>query len=245
MKACIALLPIFISMNLLAQTKKINTEDIAQNLKETYSVLKADKQIKQGEYASFNYYDHKAICKGFYKNNLKDSTWVYYGFKNNSAEGSYKNGRRVGHWKIYTYNGVLQMEYDFTNSVMLFLKQNPKDSARVYEIIQGTDTVKTRLDRAPIYLNGEAAITRILIATTRYPAAARERNIQGRVIIGITIDENGVASNYRIKKAVGYGCDEEALRVAKLITGDWLPAMLNGKAVKLEQDIPFNFALGN
>jgi protein TonB len=128
---------------------------------------------------------------------------------------------------------------------MVFLKQNSKDSTRIYEIIQGADTVKTKLDCAPIYLSGEAAISRILVSTIRYPAAARERNIQGRVIIGITIDENGVASNYRIKKAVGYGCDEEALRVAKLVTGDWLPAMLKGKAVKLEYDMPFNFTLGN
>jgi protein TonB len=245
MKAFIALVPLFISVNLLAQTKKVSTVNIAQNIKEKYSVLKADNQIKEGEYTSFNFRTNKAICKGFYKNNLKDSTWVYYGFTHNSAEGSYKEGRRIGHWKTYTHSGDLQMEYDFTKNVMLFLKQTAGDSARVYDVIQRVDTIQTKLDRAPVYLNGEAASASVLVNNVRYPAIARERNIQGRVIIGITINESGTETNYRVKNAIGGGCDEEALRVAKLITGDWLPALLNGKPVKLEYDMPFNFTLGN
>jgi protein TonB len=77
----------------------------------------------------------------------------------------------------------------------------------------------------------------------RYPAEAKEKNIQGKVIIAFTIDTNGSVSNYVIKKRIGGGCDEEALRVVQLVTGEWLPGMLNGKPVKVEFEMPFSFAL--
>ena len=46
-----------------------------------------------------------------------------------------------------------------------------------------------------------------------------------------------------IKKRIGGGCDQEALRVLELVKGDWLPGMLNGKPVKVEFEMPFSFTL--
>ena len=94
-------------------------------------------------------------------------------------------------------------------------------------------------------MDGDGKRLSIAITKTRYPAEAKERNIQGKVIIAFTIDENGNVSNYKIKKRIGGGCDEEALRITKLITGDWLPGMLNGKPVKVEFEMPFSFTLAS
>jgi TonB family protein len=79
----------------------------------------------------------------------------------------------------------------------------------------------------------------------RYPAKAREDNIQGKVIIAFIIDENGKVSNFSVKKGIGGGCDEEALKAIKNIDGDWLPALLNGKAVAVECQVPVSFTLSN
>lgn len=49
----------------------------------------------------------------------------------------------------------------------------------------------------------------------RYPSEAIENNIEGRVIISFFVDENGQLSDFQVKKSLGYGCDEEAIRLLK------------------------------
>ena len=49
----------------------------------------------------------------------------------------------------------------------------------------------------------------------KYPELAIENNISGVVIVEMDGDENCMLSNPRVIKGIGYGCDEEALRMAK------------------------------
>ena len=51
----------------------------------------------------------------------------------------------------------------------------------------------------------------------RYPKPAEEKNISGVVIIEVDVDENGLWSNPVVIQHLGYGCDEESLRVMKSI----------------------------
>ena len=48
-----------------------------------------------------------------------------------------------------------------------------------------------------------------------YPERAVQMGVEGRVIVSYTIDENGEVLNAVVKRGIGYGCDEEALRVIK------------------------------
>ena len=48
-----------------------------------------------------------------------------------------------------------------------------------------------------------------------YPAQAKEANITGYVTIQLTVDKEGVTKDIMIVKGLGYGCDEEAIRVIK------------------------------
>jgi len=48
-----------------------------------------------------------------------------------------------------------------------------------------------------------------------YPDAAKAANISGTVTVEYTVDINGNTKNVSIVKGLGYGCDEEALRVIK------------------------------
>ena len=49
----------------------------------------------------------------------------------------------------------------------------------------------------------------------RYPSEAIENDISGRVIISFFVDANGQLSDFQVKKSLGYGCDEEAIRLLK------------------------------
>jgi TonB family protein len=88
-------------------------------------------------------------------------------------------------------------------------------------------------------------VGRPIFAGLRYPLDVKSANIQGKVLIGFTIDQNGNVSNYRVKQGLGFGCDEEALNAVKRMTAAWLPGILNGNPVVVEYVIPISFTVSN
>jgi TonB family protein len=221
MKIPLLLITFLISTGLFAQTKKNTDEKRERGIKEKFYVLKSDKNIKEGPYAVYSLYNDRLICEGFYKNNIRDSIWSSFDDK-----------------------GQLEVKYDYTHKKLLFYNP-PKfvTDIKKFDVIDGASTSKKTLDQPPIFMDGNIEIYRLYGANIRYPARAKENNIQGKVVIAVTVDTLGHLSNYRIKKAIGGGCDEEALRVVKLIEGDWLPGILNGKPVTVEYELPIRFTL--
>jgi TonB family protein len=221
MKIALSLSAILISGNLFSQTVKITNDVREKGIKEKFYVLKSDNNIKEGPYASYSRYRGQLLCEGFYKNNIRDGIWIGY-----------------------NYDGQQQVKYDYIHKKLLAFNP-PKYIADIqkYAVINGSDTLKTTLDQPPIFVDGNNKIIQLYVSNIRYPAKARESNLQGKVLIAVTVDTLGHLSNYRVKKSVGGGCDEEALRVVKLIDGDWLPGMLNGKPVTVEYELPISFTL--
>ena len=76
----------------------------------------------------------------------------------------------------------------------------------------------------------------------RYPSDARENNIQGKVVVGFVVDEEGRVNNCSILKGIGGGCDEEALRIVKEMP-NWKPGKIEGKPVKVYFTLPIQFKL--
>jgi len=78
----------------------------------------------------------------------------------------------------------------------------------------------------------------------RYPPLARERGINGTVYITVIVNEYGKLEDAFIFRGIGAGCDEETLRVVKLIgQNGFEPAQLDGIPVKVKYDIPMRFIL--
>jgi protein TonB len=77
-----------------------------------------------------------------------------------------------------------------------------------------------------------------------YPSAAVTAGVSGAVIILFEIDEKGNVQNPRIEQGMGYGCDQEALRVVSLMP-QWTPAIQNGRPVKVLMRLPISFMLTN
>ncbi|RWY55631.1 energy transducer TonB [Mucilaginibacter gilvus] len=59
--------------------------------------------------------------------------------------------------------------------------------------------------------------TAAIYAQLNYPDKAKENNITGFVTVQLTIDKDGNTKNVEVIKSLGYGCDEEALRVMKAV----------------------------
>jgi len=73
-------------------------------------------------------------------------------------------------------------------------------------------------------------IAKFLVNNLKYPETAIKDSKEGRVSIRFWIDENGFTSEHEIIKGVREDCDEEVLRVAKLIIFD-KPAMSGGRPI--------------
>jgi protein TonB len=74
-----------------------------------------------------------------------------------------------------------------------------------------------------------------------YPPAAFDNNIQGRVAVNFTVDEEGKIVQAKVIQGIGYGCDEEALRVIRLTK--WKPGLVHGKPVRVNFNQVITFLL--
>ena len=69
----------------------------------------------------------------------------------------------------------------------------------------------------PGYPGGTDAIREFIRNNLRYPEAAMKNKIEGTVVVAYEIDYQGDVIDTKIKSGIGYGCDEEAMRVVKLL----------------------------
>ncbi|EAY31351.1 TonB [Microscilla marina ATCC 23134] len=90
---------------------------------------------------------------------------------------------------------------------------------------------------------GMKAFYKYVGSKLKYPSKARKMGIEGRVVIECVVDKDGSLSNFQIKKGIGGGCDEEAIRVLKGAP-KWNPAKQRGQAVKYRMYVPIAFKLG-
>jgi protein TonB len=227
------------------QTNKVEKQ-LDNWTRESYYVLQTNKSVKHGPYLKeLTGRRRQPLQQGFYKQGRRDSTWVEYGWNGRvQGTGPYREDEKAGVWRYYSTGGdTLLQEYNYATRQLQFAFVQPALQTRQYTVVQGTQTKQTTLDRPVLYLGTNMAMYHIIGPQIRYPAGALRAQVQGKVWIEFVVDEQGRASGHRVKSGIGSGCDEEALRVAKLIPDNWLPAMLNNQPVAAMHELPFTFAI--
>jgi len=76
----------------------------------------------------------------------------------------------------------------------------------------------------------------------KYPRDARDNGIEGKVAVNFVLDEEGKIMSATIIKKLGFGCDDEVLRVIKLMP-NWKPGKMGGKPVKVSFNQVVDFKL--
>ncbi|MDE6142440.1 MAG: energy transducer TonB, partial [Muribaculaceae bacterium] len=89
---------------------------------------------------------------------------------------------------------------------------------------------------------GQAALMKFLKDNIRYPEAAQQNDIQGRVIVRFVVEKDGSIGQITIMKGVDKDLDREALRVVKKMP-KWQPGKNNGVAVRSYFNLPVTFRL--
>jgi protein TonB len=77
----------------------------------------------------------------------------------------------------------------------------------------------------------------------RYPQDAIDNEKMGKVIVEITVDENGNAIDYTVAESAFPSLDEESIRVTKLFNPEFLPAEKDGRRVKIKVRQPIVFRI--
>lgn len=96
-------------------------------------------------------------------------------------------------------------------------------------------TIYTIIEEPAAFVGGRDALNTFFRENLIYPKRELRKNITGTCYISFTVEKDGSLSNITVMRGVkdGKGCDEEALRLMKLMP-KWIPGKQNGKPVTVK-----------
>jgi len=95
--------------------------------------------------------------------------------------------------------------------------------------------------RIPTFPGGKEAYLKFIQDNIVYPEQALANKIEGFIYVVYTVNNIGEIVDVEVTKGIGYGCDEEAIRVIRLMKYE--PARNRGVKMKVEMKTRINFKL--
>lgn len=115
------------------------------------------------------------------------------------------------------------------------------------------DTGDNKSDTTPVFYvvetmpqfigGGDTALYSYIQKNLNYPSLAKEMNIEGKIFVEFIITPQGEVEKTTILKGLGYGLDEEAIRVIQSTSQKWHPGIQREKKVKVCMRLPIQFSL--
>ncbi len=95
--------------------------------------------------------------------------------------------------------------------------------------------------KMPTYPGGKEAYLKFISDNIVYPEQALINKVEGLVYVAYTVNNIGEIVDIVIEKGIGYGCDEEAIRVIRLMK--YSAARNRGVKMKVEMKTRIHFKL--
>ncbi|GGD42102.1 cell envelope biogenesis protein TonB [Emticicia aquatilis] len=112
----------------------------------------------------------------------------------------------------------------------------------IVELPEEDNTAFITVEVQPSFMGGNSEMYKFLSKNLKYPTAAQRANIQGKVFLSFIVEKDGSITDIETMKGIGFGCDEEAMRVVKLMP-KWIAGKQNGRNVRVKFTIPVFFRL--
>lgn len=261
---------LFTGLEIFAQeTKLVVEKDKVKGSKgrEEYHVLASNNAVKHGKYKKYSYsgrlnlegyfkggkkdsiwteyaYSGKILSSGSFNNGLRTGAWTYYDQEGKLLRsGAYVNDVKSGLWEYYNSDGRIEQRYNHSTKKLEYFSKPDTDKTLEILVIQNKDTVPVQAEQPALFIGGDWMQSELLNDQINYPEYALENDIQGTVYITFIVDENGKARNHVAVTKLGYGLEEESLRVMKILTNEWIPAMKDGKPIESVVKMPVKFVL--
>jgi len=87
--------------------------------------------------------------------------------------------------------------------------------------------------KLPTYPGGRDAYRKFVSGQLMYPPNALEKGIGGTVYLSYVVNDMGEVTEAKVLKGIGYGCDEEALRIIRLLKYN----KVNNRGIRLKSEI--------
>ena len=117
--------------------------------------------------------------------------------------------------------------------------------AKVVEVIpEETNEIFLVVEEKAVPKDGLAAFYRSIGEKIVYPPQALRMGIEGKVFVQFVVNKDGSFSDLTVVKGIGFGCDEEAVRVLSEAP-PWQPARQRGRPVRQRMVLPILFKIHN
>ena len=105
-----------------------------------------------------------------------------------------------------------------------------------------TDETFAVVEQMPEFPGGMKELMTYLKDNIKYPKAAQDKKVQGRVIVLFVVEKDGTPTEFNVLRSVDPDLDAEALRVMKEMP-KWKPGMQRGQVVRVKYTVPVTFRL--
>ncbi|MBO9672168.1 MAG: energy transducer TonB [Sphingobacteriaceae bacterium] len=99
-------------------------------------------------------------------------------------------------------------------------------------------------DEYPEFNGGAKAWARYMERNLRYPSRAQDEGASGKVFVSFVVEKDGSITDVSVIKGIGFGCDEEAIKVIKK-SPLWKPGKNKGVPVRVRYNMAINFQISN
>jgi len=120
--------------------------------------------------------------------------------------------------------------------------EEPYDDEEIVDEEIVDEEIFVIVESPPEFPGGDDARLNFLRNNVKYPQMAREAGIQGTVYVSFTVEKDGSITQVKIARGIGGGCDEEAVRIVRLMP-KWKPGTQKGKKVRVSFNMPIKFTL--
>ena len=107
-----------------------------------------------------------------------------------------------------------------------------KEESEIYQVVE----------EQPMYPGGMQELMKYMQTNIKYPKEARERGIQGRVVVQFVVNKDGSICEEVVVRSVDPQLDAEAIRMLRTMP-NWTPGKQKGEPVRVRFTLPVSFKL--
>ena len=248
MKKRLLLLLIFAIAKLNAQDVKRIKENEGYG-KAVYFVLKSDMKTREGEYTVRSYtLPYRKLVTGTYKNGKREGLWIYF-YDNpghdTKAIGYYEDDKKVDLWRYYNPDGSMVQKYDHDYKVMIKNTECERED-NLFTVLKDSTLTELELDCPPTRIGGLTIFRDELDTEIIKKALFPKDGISPDPVhiyetLSFFITPKGKIEDINLTNESHY---PEMFQLIKLWLlepkQEWIPGILDGKAIKSQLKIPIH-----
>lgn len=139
--------------------------------------------------------------------------------------------------ELITHKNKYVFETDSLGDIFLVKAKEPE-----YKQLPEGDQVFFIVEKMPEFPGGDLALRKYIANAIKFPEAAIENGIEGKVYVTFVVTKTGDIANVKIARGVDPIIDNEAMRVVNSLP-KWKPGSQRNKPVNVSYTVPINFVL--